>query len=549
MADEESTGGDTGLRRDIGLIPLMFSSEGAIIGSGWLFGALYASQAAGPAALIGWILGGFVVILLALVFAELGSMYPIGGSTVRVPHFAFGSIIGFSWGWIAWLGAVAIAPIEVEAVLQYAANYLKSLKLVSATTAGGSAVILTGRGLVVAALFMLLFTAINLLGVSWFAKSNAVLVAFKIATPTLAAVVLLIVAFHASNLSSASPGGFAPFGIHGILAAISGAGIFFALFGFEQAATLAGESTNPKRNVPLAVIGSVLLGTAIYIALQVAFSAALPQHAIAKGWDKVNFAGAAGPYAGLATILGLGWLAFILYVDAGISPAGTGLVYTATGSRLLYGLSRNGYIPRLFEKTNSRGVPVWSIVAGFIVGMFMFLPFRGWAALVVVITSAYALFYAVGPLALGALRHQEPDRERPYQLPAGNVLAPVAFIAANYVVYFAGWDTNWKLFLAVVVGLLIFGLSYITKSSDERPRLDWRGCLWMWPYLGGLALLSYFGSFGDNKFHEPWDLIAVAAFSLGIYYFAVSVRLDPELVHEYVEAEGVEGDKKEAASP
>jgi hypothetical protein len=71
----------------------------------------------------------------------------------------------------------------------------------------------------------------------------------------------------------------------------------------------------------------------------------------------------------------------------------------------------------------------------------------------------------------------------------------------------------------------------------------------MWPYLGGFALLSYFGSFGDNKFHEPWDLIAVAAFSLVIYYFAVSVRLDPELVHEYVEAEGVEGDKKETANP
>lgn len=101
MADDEVTGGDTGLKREIGLVPLLFSSEGAIIGSGWLFGALYASQAAGPAALIGWILGGFVVILLALVFAELGSMFPVGGATVRVPHFAFGSIIGFSWGWIA----------------------------------------------------------------------------------------------------------------------------------------------------------------------------------------------------------------------------------------------------------------------------------------------------------------------------------------------------------------------------------------------------------------------------------------------------------------
>jgi amino acid transporter len=85
-----------------------------------LFGALYAVNEAGPAALFSWGLGGVVVVLLALVHAELGAMFPLAGGTARYPHFAYGTLTGFTWGWIGWLGAVTIAPIEVEAVIQAA---------------------------------------------------------------------------------------------------------------------------------------------------------------------------------------------------------------------------------------------------------------------------------------------------------------------------------------------------------------------------------------------------------------------------------------------
>jgi amino acid transporter len=119
------------LRREIGLVGLMFSSVGSIIGSGWLFGALNASLVAGPAALISWILGGAAVILLALIHAELGGMYPVAGGSARFPHYAFGSMIGFAAGWFAFLGAVTTAPIEVEAALQYATNYIGGLTTIS----------------------------------------------------------------------------------------------------------------------------------------------------------------------------------------------------------------------------------------------------------------------------------------------------------------------------------------------------------------------------------------------------------------------------------
>src|SRR5947209_19476870 len=126
------------LRRDIGLVGLMFCSVGSIIGSGWLFGALNASLVAGPAALISWILGGAAVLLLAVIHAELGGMYPVAGGSARFPHYAFGSMVGFAAGWFAFLGAVTTAPIEVEAALQYASNYISGL-----TTVSGSVVVVT----------------------------------------------------------------------------------------------------------------------------------------------------------------------------------------------------------------------------------------------------------------------------------------------------------------------------------------------------------------------------------------------------------------------
>ena len=90
---------------------------------GWLFGALFATIEAGPAAVFSWIIAGVAIIILALVHAELGGMFPLSGATARYPHFSHGSLVSFAAGWITWLGAVTIAPIEVLAVLTYASTY------------------------------------------------------------------------------------------------------------------------------------------------------------------------------------------------------------------------------------------------------------------------------------------------------------------------------------------------------------------------------------------------------------------------------------------
>src|ERR1700748_521173 len=107
-----------GLKREMGSSGAVWASESSIIGSGWLFGALYAAQAAGPAAIIAWVIGGVAVVVLGLIHAELGAMYPVAGGTARFPHFAFGAVAGVGFGFFSYLQAVTIAPIACFAVME-----------------------------------------------------------------------------------------------------------------------------------------------------------------------------------------------------------------------------------------------------------------------------------------------------------------------------------------------------------------------------------------------------------------------------------------------
>lgn len=534
--------GERGLRRDVGRIGLLFTSVGSIIGSGWLLGAQKAATKAGPAALVSWVIGGLAIILLALIIAELGGMYPLSGGVTRFPHYSFGSLVGFGVGWIYWLGSACIAPIEVEAALQYATNYIGGLT----HTAGGTEV-LTPLGYVVSAVLMLAFTVINIYGVRWLSKTNTPVVWWKIAIPVLTIIVFLIVSFHPSNFHTS--GGFAPYGLKGIITATASSGVIFAYLGFEQAIQFGGETENPHRNIPWAVIGSILLGTVIYIALQVAFLGAVSPSSLARGWSNLSFAGHFGPFAGLATGLGLTWLAVLLYADAFVSPAGTGLVYVGSSSRAAYGMARNGYIPSIFGRVSDRGVPLESIILSFVVGMIIFLPFPGWQKLVAFITSATVMIYGSQCLALPALRRQQPELERPFRLPGASVLAPVGFAISNLLVLAAGWgSTNSKLFITIIAGYVILFVSYLFKSEADRPKLDWRASAWLWPWLAGLALISWQSSFeGTGNIPFGVDLVVTTVWSLVIFFVAQRLRLEPREVQERVDSSVVAARAEEAA--
>ncbi|MCW2786849.1 MAG: putative amino acid permease [Marmoricola sp.] len=525
------------LKRHVGVVGLLFASVGSIIGSGWLFGALNASQQAGPAAIISWALGGVMILLIALTYAELGTMFPVSGGVVRFPHMAFGHLASFTSGWITYVAIATTAPIEVEAALQYGTKYAH---FTDAHTVGGQPVhTLTTLGFATAVVLMALFVGINYYGVRWFARINNALVGWKLFIILVVIVSFFATAFHGHNFSSH---GFAPSGVHGVFTAIATSGIVFSYLGFRQGIELAGETDNPKRNVPIAVVGSVLITGVIYILLQVAFIGSLNPATLAHSgsWSKLAFTNDFGPLAALATALGLGWLAVLLYIDAIVSPGDTGLIYTTITSRISFAMARNGNAPRILERTNENGVPMIGLGLAFVIGLVAFLPFPSWQQLVGFITSATVLSFASGPLVHAALRSQVPDHERPFRLPGGHLIPVLAFWGSNMIVYWSGWTTVWKLMVAVLLGFVLLA-AFVASGQLKGKSLDVRAGLWVLPWLAGLTVISYVGNYPEptagNLNNLSFGLSTGLLFllSIGIYLLAYRNRLSPEETQAYID--------------
>ncbi len=535
---------DVGLRREMGLIGATWASETSIIGSGWLFAPLTAALLVGGAAVVDWVIAGIIVIVLALCHAELGAMYPVSGGTARFPHFAFGSVAGIGFGFFAYMQAVTIAPIESYAFVTYASYYWPSLYNVHTGK-------ITGAGLWVTVGLMAVFTAVNFLAMRQFARVNNVITWWKVAVPVFTIIVLLF-KFHPANFTAGGLG-FMPGGVKGLTAALPVAGIIFAYSGFEQADQLAGEIKNPGRNLPRAIIISVLLGTAIYTLLQVVFIGALPPSQVGKGLLHIaNPLVLTGPFAGVAALAGFAWLAHILRVDAFISPSGTGLIYVTGTSRISYGLARNRYAPQMFDRVSTQGVPWVGLIFAFLVGLLFLLPFPSWHSLVGLITGASVLMYAGAPLSLGAFRKQVPDANRPYRLPGAVWLTPLAFIVADLLIYWSGWEVVWKLGVVLVIGYVILGISI--AFDKQRPPLDWRNGIWVPVWLVGLGIISWQGQYAGgavapplNTGHIPfwWDMLVVAAFSLVIYYWAMAVKLPRDEMLDLVARQSGRGPEEE----
>jgi len=529
----ETRPADVGLKREMGLIGATWASETSIIGSGWLYAPLTAALLIGGGAVVDWVVAGIVVILLALCHAELGAMYPVSGGTARFPHFAFGSVAGIGFGFFAYVQAVTIAPIECYAFVTYASYYWPSL--FNAHTGK-----ITGAGLWVTVGLMAVFTAVNFLAMRMFNRVNIVITWWKVAVPVLAIIVLLF-KFNGSNFT-AGGAGFFPGGIRGLTAALPLSGIIFAYSGFEQCDQLAGEIKNPGRNLPRAIIISVLLGTVIYTMLQVAFIGALPSSVAGHGLLHItNPAVIAGPFAAVAALSGFAWMAHLLRIDAFISPSGTGLIYTTGTSRISYGLARNRYYPQIFGRVDRRGVPWVGLIFAFLFGLLFLLPFPSWRSLVVLITSASVLMYAGAPLSLSAFRGQVPDADRPYRLPGAAVLAPIAFVIANLLIYWSGFLTIWKLGVVLIIGYVLIGISM--AFDKKRPPLDWKSAIWLPVWLIGLGIISWLGQYSGGAVAPPvntntipfwWDIVIVAAFSLVIFYWAMATKLPREEMQNLV---------------
>ena len=525
------TGQSAAPKRAIGVVGLTFIAVSGVIGSGWLFAPLFAAQEAGPASILSWVLGGFMILIPALAFAEIAAMLPVMGGIGRLPQFSHGSTVGMMIGWAAWVGYVTAAPIETQALLEYVSNEeMFAWIFVDIGETGQNPLSLPG--IAVAFCLLVIFTFLNFFGVRLFTRINSGLTWFKIAVPLIAAIALLM------NFDSAAidETGFAPEGAEGVLAAVASGGVIFAFLGFRHALDMAREAERPQRTVPIALIGSILLCMVLFVLVQIGFVGAVTAEQVSDGWPALTFSNANGPIAAMLAGLGLAVVANLVLADAVVGPFGAALVASASTSRLTVAVSRNGLFPDFLQKMSARGVPARALVLNAFVGMGILLVFRnGWQEILAFNSGAIVLSFCAGPIALLALRRQLPGYRRPFRLPLANLIGSAGFVVVGLIIYWTGWDVLWKLALPLAAGLLLL-IIRSARHPDIRATLDLRQAAWLPPYVVGLLLISWLGNFGGGLGIIPfgWDMLIVAVFSLGILALAVHLRLPAEQVEAYL---------------
>jgi amino acid transporter len=513
------------IQRKIGPIALLLTGLGSIIGSGWLFGAWKAAKIAGPAAICAWVIGAVVILAIALTYAELGAMFPESGGMVRYARYSHGALVGFISAWANWIAIVSVIPIEAEASIQYMSTW--PYPWAHALFVNGS---LTTNGLLLSAALVIIYFLLNFWGVKLFAHANSAITVFKFIIPGATILGLMLTGFHHENFGEAST--FAPYGWSAVLTAVATSGIVFAFNGFQSPVNLAGEARNPAKSVPFAVIGSILLALVIYVLLQIAYIGAVNPADVMKGWSHFTFA---SPFAELAIALNLNWLAILLYIDAFVSPSGTGTTYMATTTRMIYAMERNNTLPKMFGVVHPLyGVPRAAMWFNLLVSFIFLFFFRGWSSLAAVISVATVISYLTGPISLMALRRTATDLERPLQIAGMKAIAPFAFVCASLILYWAKWPLTGEIILLMVVALPVY-FYYQAKSGFAGWGRDLKAAWWLVAYLPTMAVLSLIGSkqFGGlNVLPYGWDMIVVIVCALVFYYWGVHTGYRTEYLEE-----------------
>ncbi|KXV75885.1 aspartate:proton symporter [Acetobacter malorum] len=505
-------------KQRLGLFDLTMIGFGSIFGSGWLFAAAHVADMAGPASIVSWLIGGFAVLLIGLVYCELGAALPLAGSVVRYPEQAHGSTAAFLTGAMTTIAFSSLISIEIVAARQYADAWISGLS----RNASGDP---TLAGWLVQFAIMVVLYAINRRGIGSFALINNIVTVFKFLVPTLV-IVLLLAYMHPGNFSLH---GFAPHGFQGVETAISAGGVIFAYLGLTPILSVASEVRNPQRTIPIALVASITLAMLVYLLLQTAFIGALPANLLTDGWNGIATR-LALPFHDIAVQLGLSFLALMVVTDAILSPTGTGNIYMSATARVVYAWSKSGTFFPVFQRMNTqRGVPDKALLLTFGLALFWTLPFPSWQALIGVVSSALMLSYAMAPTSAAALRRSRPDLHRPFRLPYFNLLSPLAFAIASLIVIWTGWTTLCWLMPALLVLTAIFMTVARRRLSPAKWAQELRSSLWMPAYFVGLLALSWSGPFqGAGLLDHVWDDIAVVVFALIIHHWAATCGLQDQ---------------------
>ncbi|MFG2001237.1 amino acid permease [Spirillospora sp. NPDC048911] len=450
----ESGHGEGGeLRRTMSLLQLTLFSVGATLGTGIFFVLGQAVPEAGPAVVLGFVLAAVTALFSALSYAELAGTIPVSGSSYSYTYATMGELVAWVCGWCLLLEYA----VSVSAVASSWGGYLNEffqsafefgMPAAVSHSPGDSGGVVNLPAVLIVVLAMLLL----LRGTSESATANTIMVLLKISVLAFFCFVAFT-AFDTGNFSD-----FAPMGWAGVSAA--GSKVFFSYIGFDAASTAGEEAKNPRRDLPLAILLSLVIVTVIYVLVGLAAVGAMP-------WGDFEST------TSLADVLNLAtgdsrWAALILSFGVVISMGTVVLTVLYGQTRILFAMARDGLIPKIFERVSRAQVPVANtlIVSAFVALLAAVVPLGQLAEA----TSIGTLFaFALVNLGVIVLRRTRPDMPRSFRAPLYPVtpLLGVAFCA--YLMY--GLDSiTWVVFLIWSAAGLAAYFAYGYRHSNLAGR-------------------------------------------------------------------------------
>ena len=463
---------DQRLKRALGATNLTALGIGAIIGTGiFVLTGTVAAQNAGPAVVLSFVLAGVASIFAALCYSEFASLVPMAGSAYTYGYATLGELFAWIIGWDLIL-EYALGAVTVSIGWSgYVVSFLRDIgiNIPPALSAARGTLITLADGTQVTAIFNLpaviiiaIITLLLVIGIRESATVNNVIVFVKVA------VVLLFIfgAVHAVNPANWHP--FIPpstgvrghFGWSGVT---QGAGIvFFAYIGFDAVSTAAQEAKNPQRDMPIGIIGSLLVCTVLYIAVS----------AVATGIVPYLQLDVPDPIAVAADHAGLGWMSAAIKLGAIAGLSSVILVMLLGQSRIFWTMADDGLLPEFVSRVHPKFCTPWitTILTGIVVAIFAALfTVREAGSLVSIGTLLAFVIVSIGVLVL---RIREPHLPRSFKTPAVWVVAPLGALSALYLMIALPWRTWERLIIWFVIGMVIYFFYGVRRSKLAQVKIS-----------------------------------------------------------------------------
>jgi APA family basic amino acid/polyamine antiporter len=475
---EASVTGEHSLKRVLGPVDLTTLGIGAVIGTGiFVLTGQAAAAHAGPAIILSMVLAGFASALAGLCYAEFASTVPIAGSAYTYGYATLGEFVAWIIGWDLILEYALGAATVAVGWSGYVVSFLHDLGVdfPAAFSAAPGTLVTLADGSTVTAVFNLpaviitvLVATLLVVGIQESARVNAVIVIVKVA------VVLLVVAVGVSFVNTANwhpfipanTGEFGKFGYSGIL---RGAGvIFFAYIGFDAVSTAAQEAKNPQKDMPIGILGSLIVCTILYVAVSAVMVGLVPYTALgvpapmAVAIDAAKGAAAGTAWAG---IIGIMPLIVKLGAIAGLSSVMVVMVLGQT--RVFYSMASDGLMPPWAKQVHPkfRTPHITTILTGVVVSIAAgFTPIRILGELVSIGTL---LAFVIVSIGIVVLRVKRPDLPRPFRVPLVFVVAPLAALVSLGLMAGLPSETWERLVIWMAIGIVVYFL-YGAKHSNLR---------------------------------------------------------------------------------